>query len=106
MPASKKDLRKLQQKQNVANGVGDEKGRIASNNKASFIFMEDAHNYFSVLPISFNKNRFPMFEVKMKKKVLEGVFFTLDKIYSNFLIYFPVNNMIFSSQANIFTIGQ
>ena len=33
MPASKKDLRKLQQKQNVANGVGDEKGRIASNNK-------------------------------------------------------------------------
>lgn len=40
MPASKKDLRKLQQKQNVANGVGDEKGRIASNNKASF-FLED-----------------------------------------------------------------
>lgn len=38
MPASKKDLRKLQQKQNVANGVGDEKGRIASNNKASFFF--------------------------------------------------------------------
>ena len=38
MPASKKDLRKLQQKQNVANGVGDEKGRIASNNKASFFW--------------------------------------------------------------------
>jgi len=34
MPASKKDLKKLQQKKNVAAGIGDAQGRIASNNKA------------------------------------------------------------------------
>ena len=34
MPASKKDLKKLQQKKNVAAGIGDSQGRIASNNKA------------------------------------------------------------------------
>jgi len=33
MPASKKDLRANKQKKNVALGIGDEKGRIASNNK-------------------------------------------------------------------------
>lgn len=33
MPASKKDLRAQKQKKNVALGIGDEKGRIASNNK-------------------------------------------------------------------------
>ena len=33
MPASKKDLKKLKQKQNVANGIGDEKGKLPSNNK-------------------------------------------------------------------------
>jgi len=33
MPASKKDLKKLKQKQNVANGIGDEKGRLPSHNK-------------------------------------------------------------------------
>jgi len=35
MPASKKDLRANKQKKNVAAGIGDEKGRIASNNKVS-----------------------------------------------------------------------
>jgi hypothetical protein len=33
MPASKKDLRNLKQKKNVEAGIGDAKGRIASNNK-------------------------------------------------------------------------
>ena len=33
MPASKKDLKKLQQKKNKEAGIGDEKGRIASNQK-------------------------------------------------------------------------
>ena len=34
MPASKKDLKKQQQKKNVAAGIGDAQGRIASNQKA------------------------------------------------------------------------
>ena len=34
MPASKKDLKKQQQKKNIAAGIGDAHGRIASNNKA------------------------------------------------------------------------
>jgi ribosomal protein L34E len=33
MPASKKDLRAQKQKKNVAAGIGDEKGRIASHVK-------------------------------------------------------------------------
>ena len=33
MPASKKDLRKLKQKQNVANGVGDKDGKTPSQVK-------------------------------------------------------------------------
>jgi len=33
MPASKKDLKKLKQRQNAAAGIGDEKGRLPSNNK-------------------------------------------------------------------------
>merc|ERR1712129_449451 len=33
MPASKKDLRANKQKKNVAAGIGDEKGRMGSNNK-------------------------------------------------------------------------
>ena len=39
MPASKKDLKKLQQKKNVAAGIGDAQGRIASNNKVGFVLM-------------------------------------------------------------------
>ena len=35
MPASKKDLKKLKQKQNVAAGIGDAKGRLPSNNKVT-----------------------------------------------------------------------
>jgi hypothetical protein len=35
MPASKKTLRAQQQKKNQAAGVGDEKGRIASNVKSA-----------------------------------------------------------------------
>lgn len=34
MPASKKTLRNQQQKKNQAAGIGDEKGRVASNIKA------------------------------------------------------------------------
>ncbi len=33
MPASKKDIKKLQQKKNVAASIGDEKGRLPSQNK-------------------------------------------------------------------------
>ena len=33
MPASKKDLKKLQQAKNKAAGIGDENGRLPSNNK-------------------------------------------------------------------------
>jgi hypothetical protein len=33
MPASKKDLKKAQHKKNVEAGIGDEKGRIPSQNK-------------------------------------------------------------------------
>jgi len=33
MPASKKDLRAQKQKKNIAAGIGDEHGRIASNQK-------------------------------------------------------------------------
>ena len=33
MPASKKTLKKQEQKKNVAAGIGDEKGRIASRQK-------------------------------------------------------------------------
>jgi hypothetical protein len=35
MPASKKDLKKNQQKKNVAAGIGDEKGRLPSQNKVA-----------------------------------------------------------------------
>lgn len=35
MPASKKTLRNQQQKKNQAAGIGDEKGRVASNIKES-----------------------------------------------------------------------
>lgn len=35
MPASKKTLRNQKQKQNVAAGIGDEKGRVASNQKVA-----------------------------------------------------------------------
>jgi hypothetical protein len=37
MPASKKDIKKLQQKKNVAAGIGDEKGRLPSQNKVSLL---------------------------------------------------------------------
>jgi len=40
MPASKKDLKKLKQKQNVAAGIGDEKGRLPSNNKAGNVMAD------------------------------------------------------------------
>ena len=33
MPASKKDLKKNQQKKNVAAGIGDAQGRLPSQNK-------------------------------------------------------------------------
>jgi len=33
MPASKKDLKKLKQRQNAAAGIGDEKGRLPSQVK-------------------------------------------------------------------------
>ena len=39
MPASKKDLKKAQQKKNVAAGVGDDKGRLPSNNKVNIVFL-------------------------------------------------------------------
>ena len=35
MPASKKDIKKLKQKANVAAGIGDKDGKIASNVKVS-----------------------------------------------------------------------
>ena len=35
MPASKKDLKKLQQKKNVAAGIGDKDGKLPSNNKVT-----------------------------------------------------------------------
>ena len=35
MPASKKDLKKQQQKQNVEKGIGDAKGRIPSRTKVT-----------------------------------------------------------------------
>ena len=41
MPASKKDLKKLQQKKNVAAGIGDAQGRIASNNKVGSILSSE-----------------------------------------------------------------
>jgi len=34
MPASKKDLKKAQQKANIKDGIGDAKGRIPSRTKA------------------------------------------------------------------------
>ena len=37
MPASKKDLKKLQQKKNVEAGIGDEKGRLPSQVKAPVV---------------------------------------------------------------------
>ena len=36
MPQSKKDLRTQKQKKNVEAGIGDAKGKIASNPKVSF----------------------------------------------------------------------
>jgi len=39
MPASKKDLRKLKQKQNVANGVGDKDGKMPSQVKAEVVMV-------------------------------------------------------------------
>ena len=38
MPQSKKDLRNQKQKENVKAGIGDAKGRIASNIKVSSNF--------------------------------------------------------------------
>lgn len=37
MPASKKDLKKNQQKKNVAAGIGDAQGRLPSQNKAEVV---------------------------------------------------------------------
>ena len=37
MPASKKDLKKLQQKKNVEAGIGDDKGRLPSQVKVGNI---------------------------------------------------------------------
>jgi len=39
MPASKKTLRNQQQKTNKAAGIGDEKGRIASSQKADKVMV-------------------------------------------------------------------
>lgn len=39
MPASKKDIKKQQQKKNVAAGIGDEKGRLPSNNKDAVVMV-------------------------------------------------------------------
>ena len=48
MPASKKDLKKLAQKKNVAAGIGDDKGRLPSNNKVGFIVTSVEELIFSV----------------------------------------------------------
>lgn len=37
MPASKKDLKKAEQKKNVEKGIGDAKGRIPSRQKAEAV---------------------------------------------------------------------
>ena len=44
MPQSKKDLRNTKQKQNVAAGIGDKDGKIASNNKVLNVNL-DTHDY-------------------------------------------------------------
>ncbi len=46
MPASKKDLRKLQQKKNVENGIGDKDGKIPSQVKVKII----VYRIYSALP--------------------------------------------------------
>merc|ERR1711864_8406 len=37
MPQSKKDLKTLQKKKNIAAGIGDAQGRVASNNKDAVV---------------------------------------------------------------------
>jgi len=39
MPASKKDIKKLKQKANVAAGIGDKDGKIASNVKEAQVMV-------------------------------------------------------------------
>jgi len=39
MPASKKDLRKQEQKKNIEKGIGDAKGRIPSRTKAENVMV-------------------------------------------------------------------
>ncbi len=47
MPASKKDLKKLQQKKNVEAGIGDEKGRLPSQVKVGNINVTNLKFSFS-----------------------------------------------------------
>ena len=46
MPASKKDLKKQQQKQNQAAGLGDAKGRMPSRVKVKFVHSENVEKCF------------------------------------------------------------
>ena len=49
MPASKKDLKKQQQKQNMKDGIGDAKGRIPSRTKVKGDHHQISHTIWSVL---------------------------------------------------------
>ena len=62
MPQSKKDLRTQKQKKNVEAGIGDAKGRIASNIKVS------SHCQFTGLSFTFSslKLKFLMLEKIVK----------------------------------------
>ena len=46
MPQSKKDLRAQKQKKNKEAGIGDEKGRIASNQKVCFFGIPKISSFF------------------------------------------------------------
>ena len=54
MPASKKDLKKNQQKKNVAAGIGDEKGRLPSQNKVRGQRVHSVHIVHNVYKFPLN----------------------------------------------------
>ena len=49
MPQSKKDLRAQKQRQNVKDGVGDAKGRVASNQKVISTYLAQYTTKYDLL---------------------------------------------------------
>ena len=84
MPQSKKDLRTQKQKKNVEAGIGDAKGRIASNIKVSSNFRLSAVSNSAILAIV----RIPWYTNLVR--FFEGRIASNFNVNSNFLLSFFV----------------